>query len=205
MTLPSYRPNFVYFDLGNVLCFFDHGRSARQMAELLGVDQATVRRLVYESDLEHRYEKGLITGEEFVDELVTALGRRVVTGDLLRAASDMFEPNLQILPVLQLIRDKGIPMGLLSNTNAAHWEWICAQRYPVLQEWFEPRILSFEVYLMKPESEIYRLSTERAREEPAGIFFIDDRHDNIEGAKSFGWQASLFTHAESLQKIVESW
>ena len=31
------RPEFVYFDLGNVLLYFDHGIAARSMAKLIGV------------------------------------------------------------------------------------------------------------------------------------------------------------------------
>ena len=199
------RPDFVYFDLGNVLCFFDHEISTRKMAQVAGSDPATIRRLVYEADLEHRYETGLITGEEFVAEIASGLNRSLSTADMLEAASAMFEPNLDILPVLEAIREMGIPIGLLSNTNQAHWEWIVRQNYPVVNGWFDPIILSYEVKAMKPARTIYDLSTQRAGVPAARIFFTDDRLDNIEGAKAASWQVSQFVDAESLLKTVESW
>jgi len=199
------RPDFVYFDLGNVLCFFDNHLSARQMAEVAGSDPATIRRLVFESDLEHRFETGLISGEEFVAEIAARLDRSLSTVDMLEAASAMFQPNLEIFPVLEAIRKMGIPMGLLSNTNQAHWEWICKQNYPVVQGWFDPIILSFEVKAMKPAPTIYDVARQRASFPADRIFFTDDRLDNIEGAKAASWQVSQFLDAASLLKLVEGW
>ncbi len=199
------RPDFVYFDLGNVLCFFDNHLSARQMAEVAGSDPATIRRLVFESDLEHRFETGLISGEEFVAEIAAGLERSLSTVDMLEAASAMFQPNLEIFPVLEAIRKMGIPMGLLSNTNQAHWDWICKQNYSVVNGWFDPIILSFEVKAMKPAPTIYDVATQRASFPADRIFFTDDRLDNIEGAKAASWQVSQFLDAASLLKLVESW
>ncbi len=199
------RPDFVYFDLGNVLCFFDHEVSARQMADVAGTDSATIRRLVFESDLEHRYEMGLITGEEFVAEIESSLGRSLSTADMLEAASAMFEPNMEILPVLEAIREQRVPMGLLSNTNQAHWEWIYRQNFPIVNGWFGPIILSYQIKAMKPARTIYDVAAQQAGVPAERIFFTDDRIDNIEGAKEALWQVSQFSDAASLLEIVRSW
>ncbi len=74
-----------------------------------------------------------------------------------------------------------------------------------MEGWFDPVVLSFETQSMKPEQRIYEQSTELAGVEPRNIFFIDDRLDNIEGAKAFGWQTSQFFDADELYRIVESW
>lgn len=199
------RPDFVYFDLGNVLCFFDHAVSAQQMAEVAGSDAVTLRRLVYESDLEHRYETGLVSGEQFVDEIARALDRKLDVAAMLEASSAMFTPNLDMLPVLESLREMGIRIGLLSNTNWAHWDWISRQRYSVVEGWFDPLILSFEVQSMKPDFRIYEHSCKLAKVPPEKIFFTDDRLDNIEGARKAGWQAHQFTGVPALRQIVESW
>jgi putative hydrolase of the HAD superfamily len=184
---------------------FDHAQSARQMAEVAGSDEKSLRRIVYESDLEHRYETGLITGDEFVDEIAAALDRSLDTAAMLEAASAMFRPNFEMLRTLQTIRQKGIRMGLLSNTNAAHWDWICRRRYAVVEGWFDPVVLSYEVNLMKPDTKIYEHSTALVGIEPSEIFFTDDRLDNIEGAERFGWQTRQFISAEDLLLAVEAW
>jgi glucose-1-phosphatase len=199
------RPEFVYFDLGNVLCFFDHAVSAKQMAEVAGSDAATLRRLVYESDLEHRYETGLVTGEQFVAEIAVALRRNLDVPSMLEASSDMFQPNLEILPILTQIRKLGIRIGLLSNTNSAHWNWISRQRFPVVDGWFDPLVLSYQVQVMKPDRRIYEHSAKLANVPSEKIFFTDDRLDNIEGARASGWKAHQFIDVPGLQQIIESW
>jgi glucose-1-phosphatase len=205
MSEPISRPDFFYFDLGNVLCFFDHDLSARQMAEVCHSDPKTLRRIVYESDLEHRFESGLVSPDGFAEEIMAAVGRRVSTAALLEAASRMFQPNQAMLPILEKLKTTKLRMGILSNTNIAHWEWILAQRYPVLKDWFELNVLSFEVGCMKPESTIYRIATEQAKVPAERIFFIDDRADNIAGAKAYGWQTLTFTNVGELQTIIDCW
>lgn len=199
------RPQFVYFDLGNVLCFFDHGISAKQMADIAGTDAKTIRQIVYESDLEHRYETGLISCEQFVTEIGTALGKQVPHDEMIEAASAMFKPNLEIVPVLESLRDQNIPLGLLSNTCHAHWTWIDRQNYECVSGWFDPIVLSYEVKSMKPDLAIYTKAAELAGTAPDQIFFTDDRTDNIEGAQRAGWKTSLFTDVKALHEVIKSW
>ena len=199
------RPEFVYIDLGNVLCFFDHEVSARQMAEVAHCDSRTIRQLVFESDLEDRYETGLISGDEFVEELAKKLECSFRVDEMLEAASAIFRPNLDLLPVLKAVRKMGIPMGLLSNTNHAHWQWIVRQNYQVIDGWFDPVVLSYEVKAMKPARSIYDFATRQAGVPAERIFFTDDRQDNVEGAKAANWQAAQFSDAATLMRIVQSW
>jgi len=199
------RPEFVYFDLGNVLLHFDHGLAFRSMARIAGVPPELIGRVVLDSDLQTRYETGLISGEEFVAEIAEQLGRPLDTPEMLRAAADMFIPNHLILPALEHLQSLGIPIGLLSNTCAAHWEWIVAQRYPQVVDRFHPVILSFEVQRMKPDLEIYQIAAEAAGRRPEEIYFTDDREENVTGARNAGWQAEPFTSADRLMDTIKTW
>jgi glucose-1-phosphatase len=206
------RPRFVYFDLGNVLCLFDHEISTRNMAKAFGVEPKLIRSIVYESDLEFRYEIGEVTSEEFVEEIISALHKSNVRFDasptsdkVLHAASDMFRPNVSILPCLQAVAESGIPFGILSNTNQAHWEWIARQQYPTLAFPFAPIVLSYEIEQMKPSPAIYQAATNLCGFEPWEIFFIDDRADNIEAANVFGWKTYQYGLAEELLGIIQGW
>jgi HAD superfamily hydrolase (TIGR01509 family) len=175
------------------------------MATVARSTPETIRRLVFESDLEHRYETGLITGKEFVEEISRKLDRVIPVEAMLEAASAIFQPNLEMLGVLQAIRDRGIPMGLLSNTNAAHWEWIIRQNYPVVDGWFDPIVLSYEVKAMKPNRLIYDHATNEAKVAASDIFFVDDRIDNVVGAEQAGWRAEPFQDVAKLLKRVGAW
>ena len=69
-------PRFLYFDLGNVLLFFDHRLACRQMGALAGVAEETVWQIVFESDLEMRYEAGDIDDREFYEIFCRETGTR---------------------------------------------------------------------------------------------------------------------------------
>ena len=199
------RPNFFYFDLGNVLLYFDHNLAMRKMARIAGVRVEQMRALVLDGTLQTEYETGLISSVQFVSRISDAIGRELDVADMLQAAADMFIPNTHILPVLERVRDLGIPMGLLSNTCEAHWNWIGELSYPQVLGWFSPVILSYEVKSMKPDVHIYSEAQRNAGVDASGIFFTDDRVENVEAARKAGWTAEVFVNADRLMETVEGW
>ncbi|XZE32200.1 HAD family hydrolase [Pirellulaceae bacterium SH501] len=199
------RPHFFYFDLGNVLLYFDHDLAFRRMAKIAGVSPKQMRAAVMDSELQIAYETGHISGSEFVDRIAQHLDKRLDVEPILEAAADMFIANTHILPVLERVKELRIPMGLLSNTCEAHWQWILQQRYPQVVDWFSPVILSFEAKSMKPDKGIYEQAEERAGVAPEHIFFTDDRADNIEAASKRGWQTQVFVNADRLMQTIDRW
>ncbi|MBI2478344.1 MAG: hypothetical protein HYV60_06795 [Planctomycetia bacterium] len=117
-------PRFIYFDLGNVLVNFDHHRGARQMAEVAGVAEQLIWEVVFASDLEMEYERGAITTQEFYKVFCDRTATRPDRDALLSAASDIFELNESMVPILSELRERGHRMGILSNTNESHWKFI---------------------------------------------------------------------------------
>ncbi len=199
------RPDFVYFDLGNVLLYFDHGLSMRKMAKVAGIGADQMSSIVLDGTLQVEYETGGINGAQFVSRISDAIGRELDVSDMLQAAADMFIPNPHILPVLEKIRDLGIPMGLLSNTCEAHWNWIGERGYPQVSGWFTPVILSYEVKSMKPDAHIYREAERHSGHHASRIFFTDDRAENVVAAKNAGWMAEVFVNADRLMETVDRW
>jgi glucose-1-phosphatase len=199
------RPDFVYFDLGNVLLYFDHNLAMRRMAKVAGVTAQLMREIILDTELQIEYETGLISGVQFVDRIADAIGKSLDVADMLQSAADMFIPNTHILPVLARIKAMRIPMGLLSNTCEAHWNWIQELRYPQVIGWFEPHILSYAVKSMKPDGLIYQEAQRLCGCDASKIFFTDDRVENVEGAKRAGWNAELFMHADRLMQTIDSW
>ncbi|MCU0716188.1 MAG: HAD family phosphatase [Pirellula sp.] len=199
------RPHFFYFDLGNVLLYFDHDLAFRRMAKIAGVTPKQMRTAVMDTELQIAYETGHISGSEFVDRIAQHLDKPLDVESILEAAADMFIANTHILPVLERVKELRIPMGLLSNTCEAHWQWILHQRYPQVVDWFSPVILSFEAKSMKPDPGIYEQAEQRAGVAPEHIFFTDDRVDNIEAASNRGWQTQVFVNADRLMQTIDQW
>ena len=194
---------FIYFDLGNVLLNFDNDIAVSQLAKVSGIDPDKVRESIFDSGLQDEYESGTISSEEFVDRFNSATGSACSKKDVLLAVSDMFEPNTAMLPIISQLRVAGYPMGILSNTCQAHWDFIRA-KYVFVDEFFRHYILSFEVKAMKPDAAIYQAAAELAGAEPADIFFTDDREENYQGAKKAGFDAVHFTSAIQLAKELRS-
>ncbi len=199
------RPSYFYFDLGNVLVFFDHGKCVHNLATLAGVPDARMRHIVFESGLEDRYESGAISSLEFVQAIEHAVQKSLDPTAVLEAAADMFWENESILPVLDQVQRQGIRLGLLSNTCEAHWNWIVQKRYRTVLGWFEHHVLSYEVKSMKPASSIYEEAMRLTGVPANEILFVDDRIDNIEGARAAGWNGIPFVDAAGLLRTMEAW
>lgn len=174
-------PQFIYFDLGNVLLNFDHQRAARQMATVAGISPESVWEVVFATDLESRYERGDISTSEFYDLFCQQTSTAPPLADLVAAASDIFQPNGPVVSLLDQLLRQEHRLGLLSNTNDAHWSFVTAA-FPALPRSFEVTALSFELKSLKPEAEIYAKAAALAGLDPSRILFIDDRPENVAGA-----------------------
>ncbi len=192
---------FVYFDLGNVLVAFDPQLACANVARCLGVTIEQAENAIYRSGLQTRFEHGEISADQYVAFLrqqIDSADASPPTSDVLDAVSEMFWPIESMPPLLQQVRAKRLPVGVLSNTCSAHWDWIIRQSYPVLEGEFAVTILSYEVGSMKPDAAIYR-AAELAANVPAGqILLLDDKRENVQAARSRGWQAEQCTGGASV-------
>ncbi|MCB9921116.1 MAG: HAD family phosphatase [Planctomycetaceae bacterium] len=196
-------PRFIYFDLGNVLVHFDHHRGARQMAAVAGVSKRLVWEVVFESELELEYERGTISTREFYEVFCDRTGTLPEYEALLFAASDIFELNGSIVPLLSELRERGNRLGILSNTNESHWNFITDGRFPIIQEYFELYALSYEMRVTKPDIECYQRAAAFAGVDPEDIFFTDDRADNVAGALTAKFDAVQYTGVDALRSEMQ--
>lgn len=196
---------FVYFDLGNVLALFEHEIAVRQIASLTSQTTERIREIVFASGLEDRYEAGKLTSKEFVDEINHRTQQSVEADRLLEAHSAIFRPNEAILTALQAVKNSGIEMGILSNTCEAHWRWLQAKKWSVIDGWFEKCALSFEIGSMKPDDTIYEASEELCGCSANEIFFTDDRADNIAAATRRGWATYQYQNTKDLLIRFDDW
>jgi FMN phosphatase YigB (HAD superfamily) len=189
---------FIYFDMGNVLLHFDHALGCRQIAEVAGVPAEDVRRELFDTGLELRYEAGELTTPEFYDAFCQQIGAKPDYQALLRAAGDIFTVNTSIVPVVAALRAAGYRLGLLSNTCEAHWDYIQKYRYSITSEMFDVITLSYEVQAMKPDKRIFEAAAAKAGVAPQEIFFTDDIAGHIAGARAAGFDAEQYTTTPEL-------
>lgn len=186
--------DFLYFDLGKVLIDFSYEIGARRLAELTGRPVPELLAAVFSGTNQIAYETGLVSTSDFARQINTQLGLSLPEEQLVRAASEIFWPNWQIIPLVASLARAGWPLGILSNTCVAHWEYVTSN-YRFLRQLFGPVILSYEVKAMKPAEGIYA-AAERLAGVPANrIYFVDDRPENVAGAEKFGFRAVVYENA----------
>lgn len=193
-------PRFLYFDLGNVLLFFDHEIACRNVASLLDRDVNAVRQLIFSGSLQEQYELGEISDDTFHAIICEEFNVECSLESLKLAVSDIFTLNVAIIPVLSQLWRGGCRMGILSNTCNAHWEFVRRQQYHELFDYFELFALSYEMKAMKPAAASYQTAARLAGVEPQDIFFVDDKPENVEGARAAGYDAILFKEPVSLAR-----
>lgn len=189
---------FIYFDLGNVILDFDHDLACQNIASLCGIEAGKVRQLVFESELQHRYESGRVTTVEFYEEFCKQTGTQPNLGELCYAASSIFKLNAPVVSVIAQLKFTGHRLGILSNTCEAHWEYATKKPFGILNHFFDVVVLSYEIGSMKPEPEIYERAIEMAGVDAGEIFFMDDRPENVEAAREAGIDSVVFENSEQL-------
>ncbi len=199
---------FLYFDLGNVLLTFSNERASAQLARLSGVEVAEVESLLLgpdeKSSFLYRYERGDVTDEAFYLAFCRAVGASPTHEEFDLALSDMFGPIEPSLALVEMLAASGYRLGILSNTNPAHWRLVTDGRFRGLPSAFEQIVTSFNARSMKPEFSIFEQAIERANVPAQDIFFVDDRPENVEGARAAGLDAVLYRdHPTLLADLAE--
>lgn len=89
----------------------------------------------------------------------------------------------------EYVRSKGRRIYVLSNASDKFYEYF--PNFAPL-EYFDGILVSADEGVTKPDRRIYEIFLARFGLKPEECLFIDDREDNVEGAKAAGMQACVF-------------
>lgn len=193
----------LIIDLGGVLVDFENKRCIEEF-EKIGLSNADkVLPTFKQKDFCQNYEKGLITSDEFRDEIRKQIVNEDVSDLLIDSAwiSILDDIPRYKLDLLLKLREHYM-VYLLSNTNPIHWQWVCEFSFPYrgfrVEDYFEQIFLSYDMHMLKPDKQIYKTVIEATGINPEESFLIDDSTENCEMAKSLGF--STYT-----PKLKENW
>jgi len=183
------RPKIVVFDLGKVLLDFDYSIAARRIAARGKMLAEEVKRFIDHSPLLFRYETGLVTKQQFFDEICAMSGFCGELEEFGGFFSDIFVPIEPMVALQAELRAGGIPTYIFSNTNDLAVSHI-RHRFPFFSN-FDDYILSYEHGAMKPDARLYQVVEQRSNRQGAEILYLDDRAENIAAGAARGWQVIL--------------
>lgn len=185
----------VVFDIGNVLVEW---YPEQAWADTLGPDaaQAFLKRIDFD-----RINLACDAGARFAD--AAAMIADPKDGELLgqyvpnytRTVPNKIEGSWECLYAL---KDRGFTIHAITNWSAETWpEGVKA--HPELGQVFETTIVSGQVGIIKPSTQIFDLLCAKAGVSPQQCLFIDDGLHNCIGAQAAGMQAHHFQGPDGLK------
>lgn len=186
----------IIFDFGNVVGFFDHGRTLDKLLPHSPLTKQAMFAAVYESELEDQIERGGLPVSVFLQSVHELWQLRCDVDFMAAAVSDIFWPNPEVCDLIpQLARNHRILLG--SNTNAIHSGQFITQFAEVFRH-FDSLVLSHEIGTRKPDAEFFLHCHGLADARPEECVFVDDLVPNIEGARAIGFHGIVYRPQENL-------
>ena len=180
------RPEVVVFDLGKVLVDFDYSIASRRIAARGRMSPAEVQRFIDHSPLLFRYEMGLLSRQQFFDEVRATTGFEGSLDEFAEFFADIFFPIDAMIHLHAGLRAARVPTFIFSNTNDIAIEHI-RRNFPFFSE-FDEYVLSYQHGAMKPQAKLYEVVEGVTGRRGEQILYLDDRIENAEAGRARGWQ-----------------
>ena len=198
--MPAVRA--VVFDFGGVLCFHPEDREVQRVAEACGLPFNTLVKAFWSNRPD--YDTGRVSPEEYWRNIALSAAREFPAGlipSLVRLEVDLWNRyDQRVLDWVEALRASGYRTGILSNLPRPLGEALRAT--PGLLDVFDHVSFSYELGFMKPQPEIYLDTVEGLDVAPGEALFLDDRPENVAGARTVGLQAEIFTSFESCASVI---
>ncbi len=128
-------------------------------------------------------------------EDITGLGRRQlekISWNTINKLYEIREPDIFAkLPKLKF--------ATASNHLSMIKDWL---KEKGVYDKFYCHVVSEDIHLMKPSKEFYEVLIEKLEEKPEDILLVDDKRENIEGAKSIGLKTLLYDGQKLLSESI---
>jgi epoxide hydrolase-like predicted phosphatase len=190
--------NAVIFDWGGVLIEDPAPALFKYCANSFGV---SVERYVTVFDIcINDFQTGAVTEQQFWANMAKQLNVPPPKKDSLWTEAFMvaYKPRQEMVTLVSNLRKAGCKTAIISNTEMPVVKIIDKQ----ICDYMDVTVLSCLEGLAKPGREIYDLTLNRLGIPAGQALFIDDKQENIEGAKQAGLQTILFETIEKFKKGI---
>ncbi|MHB1021475.1 MAG: HAD family hydrolase [Acidobacteriaceae bacterium] len=195
----------VLFDYGMVLSAPPNAAALQQMLDLSGVESSLFQEHYWRH--RHEYDRGTLNSRTYWQAIAAGAGfaldasknHALVAADI-RMWTDLNHPMVDWAVRLP---QAGYRTGILSNIGDGFPTWMLAN-FDWLRH-FHHCTWSWELGLIKPDVAIYQHAAAGLGCDPSEILFIDDKEENIAGAKAAGLQGLVYAnHAGFLEQMQQN-
>jgi len=196
----------IIFDLGGVLINWN----PRQLIQEILKDENASKYKVSPDDLMEMYrssrwndfDRGTISKENLIEYFSKTYK---INADFFHIFYKKIYKHLfplsEGLKLLNKIKSKGYKTYVLSNFSQDLFETV-SPTYDFLDS-FDGAIISYKVKTVKPEPEIYQLLLKNYNLKADECLFLDDKEENILGAKVLGIDGILYKDCDKVCKMFE--
>jgi putative hydrolase of the HAD superfamily len=194
----------VILDYGEVLCHLPTPENIELLARIFQVDSQSFLPMYLKTRIP--YDRGDLLPAAYWRNFARQAGVTVdekVIEQLRQVDKDMWSrPNEPMIQWLQRIHAAGFKTAILSNMPTDMADHV-RETFPWLAE-FDQHIFSAEVRSAKPEPAIYRHAIEALDVAPLEALFIDDREENLAGARAIGIRGIRYRTVEHLREDLRA-
>jgi putative hydrolase of the HAD superfamily len=174
----------IIFDFGNVICSHNYNLFLNKISNFTDKSNAELENLIFfSSDLQTKYESGLISSEEFFNGIVKLCNLKISLPEFIKAYTEIFTPISSTFELIRKLKPK-YKISLLSNTTEWHFEY--GIKTIEIFDLFDTITLSFEVKERKPGKKIYFDALNKLDLKPSECIYIDDLIENVNSANEIG-------------------
>ena len=187
---------YTIFDLGQVLVKVDFQNFCSEFSKEFNCDLSEHLKEInkgYHSD----FMVGKTSGEQFHQLICQYFDHYLSINKFKNIWSTMLDGPLQdTVKILNTMIENNQPVAILSNTDPWHFEQ-CQRFVPTLNN-IKNVFLSYELNLRKPDPEIFIKVAQKLSVMPSQCLLIDDSIENVQAARSVGYDAICFTGINNL-------
>lgn len=205
--LEVFPMKFVVFDLGGVMVKIR--RTWQEVCDGVGLiwppDAPDIQREIF--NLYHRYHADEFSVSELASKLSLLTEQRFSPEQCLMAHRGILVGEYTgINQLIDELHHRGTQTAVLSNTCADHWAIL--KTYPSVAS-IHRHFTSFELKVSKPDPKIYQKVKSELGVAPHELLFFDDSAENIQAAKTCGWNGEVITSEgephQQLRKYLETY
>ena len=182
----------VIFDFGGVLCFHPARERVDAAARDLGLPTAEFTAALWRHRID--YDAGRLDADQYWRLVLTSLNTPFeserVAAMVRHEIGFWSQYDQRVFDWIGQLRAAGVRTGILSNLPRPLGENL--RRTPGFLEHFDHVTFSYELLSVKPDAEIYQHAIAGAGVAADQALFLDDRPENIAGARSVGMHPELF-------------
>lgn len=191
----------IIFDLGNVLLDFDPDQYLIDL-NYQGEIKERLKSEIFETEEWLMLDRGTISQEKAVkiwQQRNPDLKAEI--SDVMAEWEKILKVKNESLEILKSLAAKDYNLYILSNFHKKAFNYVNSS-YDFF-DYFDGRVISADVKMIKPETEIYDYLLEKFNLKAEESVFIDDSKKNIEAALAKGIRVIHFKDAESLAEELK--